>query len=108
MDVARFHEHYGRWLAFDSLASSDVLLKDVRKSSLLLSSCCLIAVRHTNQDLALRLGPVLFEKAKSLLSAALLTNPQTVDFFQAALILCMWSTTVGQVCDFDLGAGLAW
>lgn len=27
----------------------------------------------------------------------LLTAPQSVDFFQAALILCMWSTTVGQV-----------
>jgi hypothetical protein len=57
----------------------------------------LIAVRHTTQDLAAQLGPPLFEKAKSLLSAALLTSPQPVEFFQAALILCMWSTTVGQV-----------
>jgi hypothetical protein len=31
------------------------------------------------------------------LSGALLSTPQSFDFFQAAVILSMWSTTVGQV-----------
>jgi hypothetical protein len=43
------------------------------------------------------LAPRFFDEAKSLLSAGLLIVPQTVDFFQATLILGMWSTTIGQV-----------
>lgn len=42
------------------------------------------------------LAPTLFEKSKSLLSSALLVNPQQIEFFQAVIVLCMWSTTVGQ------------
>jgi hypothetical protein len=57
----------------------------------------LIAVRHTTQELALRLAPQLFERAKALISTTLLTVPQSMEFFQASLILSMWSTTVGQV-----------
>ncbi|ETI24918.1 hypothetical protein G647_04288 [Cladophialophora carrionii CBS 160.54] len=95
--LAIFVEHYGRWVFVDSLSSPEDLLKETRKSQLLLSACCLIAVRHTNSDLALRLAPELFEKSKTLLSSALLFTPQTFDFFQAAVILSMWSTTVGQV-----------
>ncbi len=93
----RFNEHYGRWVFFDTYSSREHLLQEVRKSSILLSACCLIAVRHTESDLAFRLAPELFEKSKSLLSVALLSTPQTLDFFQATLILSMWSTTVGQV-----------
>lgn len=95
--VKIFHEHYGRWVCFDPLTSPTSLLNNVKRSPLLLCACCLIAVRHTNQDLASRLAPALFDKAKSLLSIALLTSPQTIDFFQAAIVLSMWSTTVGQV-----------
>ncbi|EXJ60252.1 hypothetical protein A1O7_04404 [Cladophialophora yegresii CBS 114405] len=95
--LAIFAEHYGRWVFVDSFSSPEDLLKETRKSQLLLSACCLIAVRHTNSDLALLLAPELFEKSKTLLSSALLSTPQTFDFFQAAVILSMWSTTVGQV-----------
>jgi len=35
-------------------------------------------------------------EAKSLLSAGLLDVPQGMEFFQAAVILSMWSTTIGQ------------
>jgi hypothetical protein len=75
----------------------DVLLNRISKSSLLLCACCLIAVRHTTQDLALRLAPLLFKEAKSLLSTSLLAVPQTIEFFQAAIVLSLWSTTIGQV-----------
>lgn len=95
--VRIFHQHYGRWVCFDPLMSSSAILDKAKQSPLLLCACCLIAVRHTNQELAARLAPALFEKAKSLLSIALLTSPQTIDFFQAAIVLSMWSTTVGQV-----------
>jgi hypothetical protein len=42
------------------------------------------------------LAPRLFQEAKSLLSAGLLDVPQSIEFFQAAVILSMWSTTIGQ------------
>lgn len=43
------------------------------------------------------LAPKLYEHARSLASTTLLVAPQPIEFFQAALILSMWSTTVGQV-----------
>lgn len=92
-----FQEHYGRWVAFDESVSIEVLMRQVRKSSLLLCSVCLIAVRHTTQELALRLAPTLLNEAKALVSTSLLNAPQSIEFFQAAIILSMWSTTIGQV-----------
>jgi hypothetical protein len=56
----------------------------------------LIAVRHFSVEAAATLAPKLFETVKSLLSAALLVSPQRLEFFQAVIVLCMWSTTVGQ------------
>jgi hypothetical protein len=94
---ARFNEHYGRWVLFSPIISAEMLLADVRKSPLLLCACCLIAVRHTTQEVASSLAPQLFKEAKSLLSIGILETPQTIEFFQAALILSLWSTTIGQV-----------
>jgi hypothetical protein len=94
--LALFQEHYGRWVSFSTLIPTAMLLEDVRKSPLLLSACCLIAVRHTLQDLATQLAPILFKEAKTLLSVAMLTVPQPIEFFQASLVLGMWSTTIGQ------------
>lgn len=42
------------------------------------------------------IAPQLFQDAKVLLSTSLLDVPQSIEFFQAALILSMWSTTIGQ------------
>jgi hypothetical protein len=63
----------------------------------LLCSIFLIAVRHTTDQLADKLAPRLFEEAKRLLSTALLAVPQRVEFYQAIVILSLWSTTIGQV-----------
>jgi hypothetical protein len=92
-----FQQHYGRWVSFDSSVPTPELFEDVRRSPLLLSACCLIAVRHTSQDLAMRLAPTLFSESRSQLLAALLTTPQPVEFLQAALLLCMWSTTTARI-----------
>ncbi|KAL4878474.1 hypothetical protein BJY04DRAFT_221196 [Aspergillus karnatakaensis] len=92
-----FQEHYGRWVLFDLDEDVHELLGRVKKSPLLFSACCLIAVRHTSQSLAGNLAPKLYETARSLIQSALLLSSQPMEFFQAALILCMWSTTVGQV-----------
>jgi hypothetical protein len=94
--LSLFQEHYGRWVSFSMLIPTSMLLEDVRKSPLLLCACCLIAVRHTRQDLATQLAPVLFKEAKTLLSVAMLSVPQPIEFFQASLVLGMWSTTIGQ------------
>ncbi len=105
----RFLEHYGRWVAFRN-DQVENLLAEVRRSPLLLCACCLIAVRHTTEDLAAVLAPRMFEEAKSLFSKALLAVPQSFDFFQASVILSMWSTTIGQVLlsiDSWLSSGFA-
>ncbi|KAL3474626.1 hypothetical protein BJX99DRAFT_271582 [Aspergillus californicus] len=95
--ISIFSEHYGRWVLFDADEDPHDLLALVRKSPLLFCACCLIAVRHTSQELAANLAPKLYETARSLVQSALLISPQPIEFFQAALVLCMWSTTVGQV-----------
>ncbi|KAL4869466.1 hypothetical protein BDV12DRAFT_82031 [Aspergillus spectabilis] len=92
-----FLEHYGRWVLFDPDEDIHELLGRVRKSPLLFCACCLIAVRHTSQHLAASLAPKLYETARSLVQSALLISSQPIEFFQAAIVLCMWSTTVGQV-----------
>ncbi|KAF2730205.1 hypothetical protein EJ04DRAFT_580042 [Polyplosphaeria fusca] len=95
--LALFQEHYGRWVSFDALMPTPLLLEDVRRSPLLLSACCLIAVRHSSQELATQVAPKLFREAKALLSTAMLDVPQPIEFFQASLVLSLWSTTIGQV-----------
>lgn len=92
-----FVEHYGRWVLFDEEDDPKNLLQKVSRSPLLLCACCLIAVRHTTEDFAVNLAPKLYQCARSLVSSALLDAQQPIDFFQASLILSMWSTTVGQV-----------
>jgi len=54
-------------------------------------------VRHTSEGLAASLAPRLYGYAKSSVSSTLLVASQSIEFFQATLVLCMWSTTVGQV-----------
>jgi hypothetical protein len=92
----RFQEHYGRWVSFSATIPLPALVVEIRKSPLLLCACCLIAVRHTTQDSASVFARQLFQDAKALLCASLLDVPQSIEFFQAALILSMWSTTIGQ------------
>lgn len=96
-DVSSFLKHYGQWILYDPESDPNTFLGTVGQSPLLQCACFLIAVRHTSEELAVRLAPKLYECAKSLVSNALLTAPQNIDFFQAILVLCLWSTTVGQV-----------
>ncbi|RAK71342.1 uncharacterized protein BO72DRAFT_490589 [Aspergillus fijiensis CBS 313.89] len=95
--VELFHTHYGRWVKFPEDLSTPALLSRIGGSSLLTCSVLLIAVRHTTPDLADRLAPQLFREAKRLVTSSLLMVPQTTPFFQAVLILSLWSTTIGQV-----------
>lgn len=95
--VTIFLEHYGRWIIYDPDSDPVAILPRVKKSPLLFCACCLIAVRHTSEELAASLAPRLYECARSFVSSTLLEAPQPIEFFQAILILCMWSTTVGQV-----------
>jgi hypothetical protein len=77
--------------------TSQRLLQRVSDSPLLLCSILLIAVRHADDDLARTAAPVLLSEAQRLLSVSLLTVNEFLSFFQAILILSLWSTTVGQV-----------
>ncbi|KAF2098421.1 hypothetical protein NA57DRAFT_75668 [Rhizodiscina lignyota] len=94
--IALFQEHYGRWVSFDTATRPEMLLHQLRSSPLLLAACCLIAIRHTNMELAGRLADPLFQEVKSLLTGTILSVPQSVEFFQASVVLSFWSTTIGQ------------
>jgi hypothetical protein len=96
LTLKRFHIHYGRWVRFPDGISTEALLQRIRKSPLLICSVFLIAIRHTTQNLAERLAPHLFHEAKRLVTESLLIAPQPLEFFQAVLILSLWSTTIGQ------------
>lgn len=93
----RFRTHYGRWISLPSGTASRAAMLPITQSPLLLCSIYLIAVRHTTQDLANVLAPNLFQEAKTLLANSLLITPQTEEFFQAVIVLSLWSTTIGQV-----------
>jgi hypothetical protein len=94
--VYRFHTHYGRWIRLPVDISVTALLSRTRQSPLLLCSMFLIAVRHTRDDLSDALAPKLFQEATRLVQQAMLIAPQTLEFFQATIILSLWSTTIGQ------------
>jgi len=66
------------------------------KSRLLLYSVLLIAVRHKTQELADQLAPKLFHEVRRLLQQAMLAADQPIEFFQAVVILSLWSSTIGQ------------
>jgi len=53
-------------------------------------------VRNTAQERASALAGQLFQEAKALLPSTLLNIPQSIEFFQVAVILSMWSTTIEQ------------
>ncbi|KAF4121899.1 GAL4 [Geosmithia morbida] len=91
-----FRVHYGRWVRFEQDGPVEHLVARVRRSPLLLASIFLIAVRHTHRELADQLAPGLFRETKKLLAASLLDIPKEIEYFQAALILSLWSTTIGQ------------
>lgn len=84
-------------MLFDPEGDPKTLLAEASRSPLLLCACFSIAVRHTTETLAASLAPKLYQCARALISTALLVTPQPIEFFQAALVLSMWSTTVGQV-----------
>ena len=96
-DSYRFQTHYGRWLLLPPAAASGALQSQIAQSPLLLCSIYLIAVRHTTQELANELAPKLFQEVRTLLASSLLITPQTEEFFQAVIVLTLWSTTIGQV-----------
>lgn len=90
-----FHNHYRRWIALreSGQSSSDL---NITISPLLLCACCLIAVRHWSSERARHIVDALFAEAKSLLGQQVLQAPQPLAFFQAVLVLSLWSTTIGQ------------
>jgi hypothetical protein len=94
--VDRFDEHYGRWIATEGPLSGTSTFDTKRKNPLLLCACCLIAVRHTTDEYATKLAPRLFDEAQSLLSGSVLRSPHDMLFFQAILVLTMWSTTIAR------------
>jgi hypothetical protein len=57
----------------------------------------LIGVRHTSEDLARVAAPELLSEAQRHLAVSLMSVSEDIAFYQAVLVLSLWSTTVGQV-----------
>lgn len=93
--LAIIQRHYGRWIGWDETTSSTKHPRNVN-DPLLLCVCCLLAGRHASSSEARARSEMLFTEAKTLLGSALLQAEQPFSFFQAALILSLWSTTAGQ------------
>lgn len=90
-----FQKHYGRWISIPEDIVTGPRLMETH-NPLLLCACCLVAARHAFLTDEINLTPVLFKEVKSLLGCYLLQPRQSVEFFQASLILSLWSTTAGQ------------
>lgn len=90
--LVRFRQHCGRWIAVDETTDEPLQIE----SPLLRCACCLIALRHSNSNSSPDLATSLFAEAKAMLGEQLMTARGDVEFFQAVLILSLWSTTIGQ------------
>lgn len=93
--LALFQRHYGRWVGWNEAAPNSRSPNDIR-DPLLLCVCYLIAGRHTKTYQARARSEALSAEAKNLLGSRLLQTEQPYSFFQAALVLSLWSTTAGQ------------
>ncbi|KAJ6785329.1 hypothetical protein PWT90_02596 [Aphanocladium album] len=88
--------HYGRLIRLSQDMPVDRLRLYVRRSPLLLCSVLLIAVRHTTDQLAEKITPRLLEQVRRWLGSELLIVPQPGHFFQAVIVVSLWSITIGQ------------
>ncbi|GAB1726283.1 hypothetical protein NU195Hw_g4532t1 [Hortaea werneckii] len=95
MLLSTFRTHYGRWIGIKETGEEIWDINTVRHP-LLFTSCCLIATRHSSEPHPHPEANRLFLQAKDELSGSLLEIRQPLAFFQAVLILSLWSTTAGQ------------
>lgn len=94
-----FQKHYGRWIAI-SEGENDTFTVESIDSALLLCSCCLIAVRHSNEQY--HKSSTLFAEARSLLGDSVFNASHSIEFFQAIVLLSLWPTSSGgQLLSMD-------
>ncbi|RMY79249.1 hypothetical protein D0862_13212 [Hortaea werneckii] len=95
MLLSTFRTRYGRWIGIKESDDETWNMRTVRYP-LLFTACCLVATRHSSEHVPHSEADRLFFQAKDELSASLLQTRQPLAFFQAVLILSLWSTTAGQ------------
>lgn len=71
-------------------------MEEFRQSPLLLASVLLISIRHT-EGASEQQAAELLRETKKLLSSELLVVPQKLQFYQAIVILSLWSTSAGRM-----------
>lgn len=92
--LAIFQNRYGRWIGLDE-AGNEMNRHDFR-SPLLMCAACLVSARHSEHSAGEGLEEALFTEVKSLLSGSLLRPTNNLSFFQAIVILSLWSTTIAR------------
>ncbi|KAI7247292.1 hypothetical protein KC352_g13804 [Hortaea werneckii] len=95
MLLSTFKTRYGRWIGINESDDETWNMRTVRHP-LLFTASCLVATRHSSEYGPHPEADRLFFQAKDELSASLLRIQQPLAFFQAVLILSLWSTTAGQ------------
>ncbi|SCU92104.1 LADA_0F14356g1_1 [Lachancea dasiensis] len=92
--VQCFRDGYGKWCSFPEIPSEKLVSKlRSSKSSLLLSTICVLALRYTTHyhDMKTRIYKNLLYKLRTDLELSLRIVPQTVEFVQAAVILSLYA-----------------
>lgn len=85
--LTTFQLYYARWIG---LEETERITTESIRSPLLLCVCCLIvdSTSPTAHD--------LFHEAKGMLGESSLHVQSSIEFFQAVIILALWSTSLGQ------------
>ncbi|KAG9708926.1 MFS general substrate transporter, partial [Aureobasidium melanogenum] len=86
-----FQQHYGRWLSVAETNTPSTGLGTVR-DPLLLCAICLVASRHSLIQID---AIALFAEVRSLLGDNLQQPQRPLAFFQASLVLSLWSSAFG-------------
>ncbi|CEJ94354.1 hypothetical protein VHEMI09892 [[Torrubiella] hemipterigena] len=94
--ITLFIRNYGRWILVSQETNIESAMTAFRRSPLLLTSVLLIAIRHTEGQREQQAEKLLRE-VKKLLGLQLLIVPQNLEFYQAIIILSLWSTSAGRV-----------
>ncbi|THZ31009.1 hypothetical protein D6C91_00942 [Aureobasidium pullulans] len=93
--LALFQRHYGRWLSISETMLSTLRSTDI-KDALFLCAACSVAARHSLTDVNAGLSSILSAEAERLLASNVLQPQRPLTFFQATLVLSLWSSAVGQ------------
>ncbi|EMG48818.1 Zinc-finger transcription factor, putative [Candida maltosa Xu316] len=105
--IANFRRNYGRWVSFPSSLSTETLVNQMQvKSSLLLTSCCIVAFRYQEYEIpenkAIKYYMLVQQLMKDLNNSfvkhtSIGSTTGQVEFLQAIAILSIYSPSISKL-----------